>query len=340
MNNHIPVLLEEVLEYLDPKPNQNFIDCTIGGGGHAIPILERIVPNGRVLGIDWDSQSIEILKSKFTLRQAQGINFNQKDRLILEQGNFADLKNIAEKHNFKPIHGILFDLGMSSYQLEKSGRGFSFLRDEPLNMNYESGIMNHELTADRVINFWQEKELERILSEYGEEEFAKRIAREITKERKFKQIKNTFRLVEIIRRAVPSWYKRRRIHPATKTFQALRIAVNDELNNIKKALPQALEILEPGGRIVVISFHSLEDRIIKHFFKTRTDTDTDRHIRTNSAGTSLFYDEDHSRDAVAGDHRFLKILTKKPITPTSEEIKNNPRSRSAKLRAAIKISNF
>lgn len=329
MNNHIPVLLEEVLKYLDPRPNQNFIDATIGGGGHTISILEHIAPNGQVLGIDWDEQTFEVLSVKLKAQSAK-----LWGRIILEQRNFADLEKIVEKHNFHPIHGILFDLGMSSWQLGKSGKGFSFLRDEPLNMNYESGIMNQRLTAGKIVNSWPEREIEKILSEYGEERFAGKIAEQIIQERKNRPIKTTFQLVEVIKKSVPGWYKRGRIHSATRTFQALRIAVNDELNNIKKALPQAFEMLEPGGRIVVISFHSLEDRIVKNFFKTRIDTDTDRHIRTKSAGASLFYDKNYGRNAA------LKILTKKPITPTNEEIKNNPRSRSAKLRAAIKLSNF
>jgi len=303
--SHIPVLQKEVLEYLSPKPNQNFIDCTIGGGGHAISIIEKILPEGRLLGIDWDREIIRRLKIK-----------NQKSKikknLILTCDNFVNLKEIVDREKFKPVEGILFDLGMSSWHLEESGRGFSFLRNEPLDMRF--GVQN-ELTAEEIVNKWKAKDIEKVLEEYGEERFAKRIAKNIVEIRKFKPIETTFQLLDVIKKAVPGWYQHRKIprrkasgflrgrHFATRTFQALRIAVNDELNNLRKALPQALEILEPGGRIVVISFHSLEDRIVKNFFANQK----------------------------------FKILTKKPITPSEEEIKINPRSRSAKLRAILKI---
>ena len=281
---HIPVLQKEVLDYLDPKPNENFIDCTFGEGGHTSAILEKNKPFGKVLGIDWDLKNRDF------------------KRVILICDNFVNLKNIVKKIKFGPISGILFDLGMSSWQIDQSGRGFSFLRDEPLDMRYAK---NKSLTAEEIINEWSEEEIIRILKEYGEERFAKRITKEIIEKRKIKPIKSTFQLVQIIKTAVPLWYQHKRIHCATKTFQALRITVNDELNNLKNVLPSALDVLEPGGRIVVISFHSLEDRIVKHFFKNNI--------------------------------KFLKILTKKPIKPSEEEIKINPRSRSAKLRAVIKL---
>jgi 16S rRNA (cytosine1402-N4)-methyltransferase len=196
---------------------------------------------------------------------------------------------------------VLFDLGLSSWHLEKSGRGFSFSRDEPLDMRFQGGV-----TAQEIVNWWPQKELERMLKEYGEERFAKRIANEIVRSREKEPITSTLQLVSIIERAVPYWYQKRRIHPATKTFQALRIAVNDELNNLGRALPQAIEVLKPGGRLVVISFHSLEDRIVKNFLR------------------------ENSRKGL------LKVLTKKPVKPSAEEVKVNPRSRSARLRAAVK----
>ena len=286
--SHIPVLQKEVLEYLSPKPNQNFIDCTIGEAGHTLAILEKNKPEGKVLGIEWD---IELYKnlSKLTI-----------NKLSLVNDNFVNLKEIVDREKFKPVYGIIFDLGMSSWHLEESGRGFSFLRNEPLDMRF--GVQN-ELTAEEIVNKWKAKDIEKVLEEYGEERFAKRIAKNIVEIRKFKPIETTFQLLDVIKKAVPGWYQHRKIHFATRTFQALRIAVNDELNNLRKALPQALEILEPGGRIVVISFHSLEDRIVKNFFANQK----------------------------------FKILTKKPITPSEEEIKINPRSRSAKLRAILKI---
>ena len=290
---HKPVLLKEVLEYLKPKAGENFIDCTVGFGGHAIPILKRIMPNGRVLGIELDEAVLEKLKSQISNK-----------RLILVQGSYADLERVAKKNNFYPVNGILFDLGISSWQIEKSGRGFSFLRDEPLDMRSDKGS---RLTAEEIVNQWPEKELVRIFQEYGEERFARRIADSICWVRKNSLIKTTQQLVEAVQRAVPAKYRYRRIHFATRIFQALRIAVNDELNNLKEALPQALEILKKDGRLTVISFHSLEDRIVKNFF----------------------------REAARKD--FLKILTKKPVGPDLEEIKLNPRSRSAKLRAGVKI---
>lgn len=304
---HIPVLQKEVLKYLDPKLNENFIDATISGGGHAFAILEKILPKGKLLGIDCDKEIIRRLKFKIQISPKESkLPTGQakiKNNLILVCDNFANLKEIVKKEKFGPISGILLDLGLSSWHLEKSGRGFSFKKNESLIMRYDGkeGI----LTAEKILNEWPREEIERVLREYGEEKFAKRITKEIIEERKIRPIKTTFQLVEIIKRATPGWYHGRKIHPATKTFQALRIAVNDELNNLKKVLPQVLEVLEKGGRLVVISFHSLEDRIVKNFF------------RENSLK--------------------LKLLTKKPIRASREEIKQNRRSRSAKLRAAIKL---
>jgi len=327
---HIPVLLKETLRYLDPKPGENFVDATLGGAGHTMAIFKKNAPDGKVLGIDLDSEMIKNTRSKI---QIQDSRF--KNNLILVNDSFVNLKNIVEEYDFKPINGILFDLGMSSWHLEESGRGFSFQKNEPLDMRYDkqvksqklkvksssqnSKISNKELTAERIINYWSEKELERIFREYGEERFSRRIAERICEERKRGRIKTTFQLIEIIRRAFPKKYKfakisRRRTfgsirsrHFATRVFQALRITVNDELGNLEKVLPQALEILEPRGRIVVIAFHSLEDRIVKYFFKDQAKLDQ------------------------------LEIITKKPVRPTDDEIRKNPRSRSAKLRAAIKI---
>lgn len=279
---HIPVLQKEVIGYLDPKPNENFIDATLGEGGHATAILEKIKPRGKVLGIDFE------------------IRVKAQDRLILAGGNFADLKEIVRENKFSSVSGILFDLGLSSWHLEESGRGLSFQKNEPLDMRFD---LNSQLTAERILSYWSFQEIERILKEYGEEQFSVPIAKEIIEARKLRIIKNTGQLVGIIKKATPGWYQRQKISPATKTFQALRIAVNDELNNFKKALPQAMEILKNGGRLAIISFHSLEDRIVKDFFENNS----------------------------------LKILTKKPVAPTLEEIKSNPRSRSAKLRVAEKI---
>lgn len=273
---HIPVLKKEVLEYLNPKPNDNFIDCTIGFGGHSKAILEKIKPEGRVLGIE---QDLEVFKELSSLKMGQ---------LVLINDSYLNLKEIVEKYNFRPVSGILFDLGLSSWHLEKSGRGFTFLKEEPLDMRYGPG----GLTAEKIVNKYSQEEIEKILKEYSQERFAKRIARRIVEARKIKPIKTTFELKKLIpKRTKPQ-----------RTFQALRIAVNEELSSLEKALPQAAEILAPQGRLVVISFHSLEERIVKNFFKNSN----------------------------------LEILTKKPIRPSKKEIKDNPRSRSAKLRAVRK----
>ncbi len=259
---HIPVLQKEVLEYLDPKPNENFIDATIGLGGHTRAILEKNKPNGKVLGIELDSALYKKLKE------------TQIDRLILKNDSYANLKQIVEEHNFRPVQGILFDLGMSSWHLEESGRGFSFQRNEPLDMRFNPEI--NPLTAQEIVNHWPEKEIEKILKEYGEERFTRRIARKIIETRKREPIKTTLQLVEILGGR----------HFARRTFQALRIAVNDELENLKKALPQALEVLEREGKIVVISFHSLEDRIVKNFLKGKVIRPTIEEIQKNPRARS------------------------------------------------------
>lgn len=294
---HQPVLQKEVIKYLEVKPNENFVDATVGLAGHAIAILKKNKPQGKVLGIEADPEILKLTRS-----QISGSGF--EDRLVLVNDSFVHLKEIIEKYHFKPIQGILFDLGMSSWHLAESARGFSFQKDEPLDMRYRP---ENSLTAKEIINSWSAKEIEEILREYGQERFARRIAREMVEAREKGPVKTTCQLVAIIKKATPPWYQQKRVHPATKTFQALRIAVNNELVNLEKVLPQALEVLEKNGRMAVISFHSLEDRIVKNFFR--------QHVQKGH----------------------LKILAKKPITPSKEEIEKNPRSRSAKLRTITKL---
>ncbi|MBI5306553.1 16S rRNA (cytosine(1402)-N(4))-methyltransferase RsmH [Candidatus Wolfebacteria bacterium] len=291
---HLPVLTKEVLEFLDPKAGENFIDCTVDGGGHAMEILKKISPAGKLLGIDLDGEMIAALEAR--------IKKENSKNLIVVEGNFKNLKKIAEENNFKNISGILIDLGWSSIQIEKSGRGFSFLKNEPLDMRYS----NTGMTAAEAVNRLNEKELADIFWQYGEERLSRRIAKKIIEARRKKRILTTIDLVDVIKTAVPKSYERGRIHPATRTFQALRIYVNQELENLKEVLPRATEILAPGGRLAVISFHSLEDRIVKKFFRE------------------------------AKKEGGFEILTKKPVTPSEEELTANPRSRSAKLRAAFK----
>lgn len=292
---HKAVLKKEVLELLNPGQNENFVDCTIGEGGHSILILEKNKPDGRVLGIDLDPQQISA---------SQWMEANFKDRIILANDSYANLQEIVERNNFQPIDGILLDIGMSSAQLERAEKGFSFKLDQGLDMRYSDAGY---LTAEKIVNEWPEERIAEILEEYGEEKFAGKIAKNIVEQRKQGRIKTTFQLIEIIKEATPSAYWRGKIHYATRAFQALRIAVNDELENLKRVLPQAISVLSPGGRLVIISFHSLEDRIVKDFFK-------------KTAGKGI-----------------IKILTKKPITASAQELRENPRSRSAKLRAAIKL---
>lgn len=311
---HVPVLQKEVLEYLDPKPGENFVDCTIGEGGHSWLIIKRILPEGKILGIDWDRKMLEDLKIKIRSLQLEK-NF------ILVCDNFKNLKKIIENYNFQP-DGLLIDLGFASSQIEESERGFSFQGDEKLDMRYNPEM--NDLTVEKIVNNWSEQEIGRVLEEYGEERFAKEIAKQLVAERKSKPIETTFQLVSIIRKSLPDWYhyQDQKIHFATRAFQALRIAVNGELENLKNVLPQALEVLKPSGKMAIISFHSLEDRIIKNFLKEKAKEGLLR-VR-----------QGHSRFR---QRQVLKILTKKPITPSNEEIAANYRSRSAKLRVAQKI---
>ena len=284
---HIPVMLREVLEYLNPQPNQNFIDCTFGGGGHGLAILEKIKPSGKLLGIDANSASLQLTA----------------DRLQLINDNFANLKAIYERHFPYPVSGILFDLGLSSIELEQSGRGFSFMRNEPLDMRFNPE--SQRLTAAEILNKYSRNKLIEIFKDYGEIPAvkAKTVSMEIIKRRGRKRFQRTEDLVEII--GVKG--KNYRIHPATLFFQALRIEVNDELNALREGLAQAVEILAGGGKLAAISFHSLEDRIVKHYFKE-----------------------------LGGQDR-VKILTKKPVATSQTEVGENPRARSGKLRVIEKI---
>ncbi|MBU1075057.1 16S rRNA (cytosine(1402)-N(4))-methyltransferase RsmH [Patescibacteria group bacterium] len=309
---HTSVLLEEVILYLDPKPNQNFIDGTIGAGGHAEKILERTGPDGKLIGFDMNPESIK--QSKKRLKK-------YKNRVLLYQSNYSKIERVTyEQSRIHKISGILLDLGISSFQLKSKGGGFSFKIDGPLDMRF--GGPDQELTAEEIINKWPEKELVNILQNYGEERHSRLIAREIVRSRKTKHIAKTNELVEIIEKVYSNKPKPRRIHPATKTFQALRIAVNDELNSLRRMLPQALNILSPKGRIAIISFHSLEDRIVKQFF------------RQESKGCLCPPEFPVCRCA---HKKQLTILTKKVIMPSLEETKQNYRARSAKLRVAEKI---
>ncbi len=292
---HIPVLVDEVIHYLHPVPGKNYIDATADGGGHASAIAKAIQPSGKLLAIEWDEELIPALDKRLS-----SICSPSNKNYVLRQASYADLKRITHLLKFEPVAGILFDLGLSSFHLEGSKRGFSFQHLEKLDMRYSKAI---ERNAADLLASLGVKELEGIMKEFGEERFAKAIAANIVRTRTKHPIRTSIDLVEIIRQSISARLREHRIHFATRTFQALRIAVNRELENIEKGLMAATEVVDAGGRIVIISFHSLEDRIVKQFFKT-----------------------DHIRN------RFVS-LTKKPVMATREEIAKNPRSRSARLRA-------
>lgn len=295
---HTTVLLNESIEGLQIKSKEIFVDATINGGGHSEDVAKKYGDSVKIIGIDMDEDALE--KARLKLEKVSS-NF------ILEQSNFKNINEVLEKHKIKTASKILFDLGLSSRQLEESGRGFSFQKDEPLLMTFKKKINPDDITAREIVNEWDEENIKEILRGYGEEKFSGRIARGIAEEREKKPIESTFQLVEIIRKYVPSFYRKGKRHFATKTFQALRIAVNNELNVLKEALEKSFAFLAPQGRIAVISFHSLEDRIVKNF---------NRELKNKKVAS---------------------ILTKKPIIPSDSEIKSNPRSRSAKLRIIEKI---
>jgi len=290
--SHVPVLLNEVLKYLNPRPNQNFVDATVGDGGHAKAILEKTLPNGKLIAIDRDIDSI--IRAKSNLKEFG-------DRILFINNSFGNLLKITEELKIGFIHGIIFDFGMSTNQLENSGRGFSFQKDEILDMRFDS---KNPLMAEDVLNDYSEARLVEIFKKFGEEPKAKVIARAVVAFRKNQRIKTTQELVEIVENVS---HRRNKLHPATLIFQALRIEVNQELAEIEKALAVVPEILSKDGRAAFISFHSLEDRLIKNW----------------------------SRDL--NKKNIINILNKKPIIVSAEEIKINPKSRSAKLRIVEKI---
>lgn len=302
---HIPVLLNEAIEALAVRPGGRYIDCTVGGGGHAAAILEHSSPGGQLLGIDADPEAIEVARARLG---AYG------GSVLLLNDNFVNLEAICIKHDFLPVNGILFDLGLSSLQLGSGGRGFSFRCGAPLDMRFSP---SQEVTAADIVNTSSEAELAHIIRTYGEEGYSHRIARRIIRER---PIRTALELAETVERAVGPG--RGRLHPATKTFQALRIAVNHELDYLETALKQAVALLGFEGRLVLISYHSLEDRIVKRFMKQES-----RDCICPPAIPSC----------VCHHSARLRLVSKRVITPSAAEIKANPRSRSAKLRVAERL---
>lgn len=294
---HIPVLSGEVAAWLACKSGGTYVDCTVGQGGHAAIILERSGPDGILIGIDRDPEAIASTGSRLA-------RFAQRMRLI--QGNFSALKQHVKSVGVSEVDGVIFDLGVSSAQLDRPERGLSFLSDGPLDMRMDR---SGGRTAADLLAQLPERELADLIYQYGEERYSRRIARAIIASRKIHPLRTTFDLASAVSGAVPAAYRHGRIHCATRTFQALRIAVNQELDVIEGAVRDAASLLKPGGRLCVISFHSLEDRIVKHTF----------------------------RSLAQGSEASLKILTKKPQVPSDEECRDNPRARSAKLRVAEKL---
>ncbi len=332
--HHVPVMLEEVLKFLQPVSGGHYIDGTLGGGGHTSALLEHSAPNGRVLGIDTDIQALARVKERLS-------HYVDNGRLVLAHGNFADMARVTEETGFAHncmqdkeqqgygVQGILLDLGFSSDQMDDPQRGFSFGSDGPLDMRLDQSIAR---SAADIVNTASEQELADIFWRYGEETRSRQIARRIVHERAKSEITRTAQLASLAAAGVP--YKPGAIHPATKVFQALRIAVNQELEHLEAALPQMLKLLQQpnstedevgegkAGRMVVIAFHSLEDRIVKEFMRREaTDCICPPRIPV----------------CVCGHKASLHLLTHKPATPTAQEIEHNPRARSAKLRAAERI---
>ena len=289
---HVPVLLVEAMEYLAVQPDGIYIDATLGAGGHAQEILKRL-ESGRLLGLDRDPQALEVARGRLA-------GFGEK--LIMQHGNFAEIDALHAASGLAPADGVLVDLGLSSLQLADASRGFSFNLPGPLDMRMDPGS---DTTAADLINRTRERDLADLIYQLGEERHSRRIARDIVKARPYR---STTELAQVVTRAIPSRAGLHQIHPATRTFQALRLAVNRELENLEQFLDRILAVLRPGGRVVILSFHSLEDRLVKHAFQ-----------RWQREGRA-------------------RILTRKVVRPTEEEVQANPRARSAKLRAAEKGS--
>ncbi len=294
---HKTVLLNETIEGLNLNSKSIVLDGTFGGGGHSAEVCKKF-PGVKIIAIDQDKSAWEKAKSKFE---------NVDCKVSFHNVNFRELDKALETEEIKEVDGIILDIGLSSDQLDNSGRGFSFMKNEPLLMTMKENPLPEDLTAMDVVNTWSEENLANVIYGYGEERFSRRIAKAICEARKIKKIETTFELVKIISDSVPAAYRKGRLHFATRSFQAIRIAVNDELGALEKGLEKGFSVLKKEGRMSVISFHSLEDRIVKKFFKEKEKNDE------------------------------AKLINKKPIVSGDAEIKNNPRARSAKLRILEKL---
>ena len=307
---HIPVLFHEIMDIMAPQPGEVFVDCTLGGGGHSRGFLERMGDDGRLIGIDQDTNAL----------QAAGANLAEfGDRVTYVHSNYNKLDEILNTYAPDGVDGILFDIGVSSHQLDEKDRGFSYMQDAPLDMRMNQ---SQNFSAWDVVNTYSEEELHRIIKEYGEERWAKRVAQFIVEFRKEKPVETTGELVDIIKRAIPKGAREEGSHPAKRTFQAIRIEVNDELGVLTRTISVAAKHLKKGGRLGIISFHSLEDRIVKEQF---------RYLASDCiCPPELPFCQ---CDKVSE----VKILTRKPVTATKEELEANSRSKSAKFRAVVKI---
>ena len=308
--SHVPVMLEQVVEVLKPAPGQVVVDCTVGGGGHAAAILPRLVPGGRLIGIDQDPRTLQTARERLA-------PFGEAVTLV--HGNFRDLAAILARVGVNRVHAVLFDLGVSSFQLDEPEWGFTYRADAPLDMRMDPGS---PVTAADLVNTLPKAELARLIREYGEERWAGKIAAAIVRARERKPFATTGELVEVVKAAIPAPARRRGPHPARRTFQALRIAVNGELDALRTGLLAAIEALSPGGRVAVISFHSLEDRIVKQTFADL------------SVGCRCPPELPECR---CGRQAVLRVVTRKPLVPASQEVAANPRARSARLRAAERL---
>lgn len=306
---HVSIMLEECMNALDIKKDGIYIDCTLGGAGHSIEILKRLSPKGYLIGIDQDNDALSAAK----------IRLKDFSNVIYVHNNFYNIESILDELKIDKVDGILMDLGVSSYQLDRAERGFSYMKDAPLDMR-----MNQEssFSAYDIVNTYSEEEISNIIRDYGEEKFAKRIANFIIDRRKNKNIETTFELVDIIKAAIPAKARREGPHPAKRTFQAIRIAVNRELEILEKTIEDGIKHLNIGGRMAIITFHSLEDRIVKNKFRDMENP------CTCPKGFPM---------CMCNKKPILKVISRKPVEPSEEEIEENPRSRSAKLRIGEKI---
>ncbi|WP_270503192.1 16S rRNA (cytosine(1402)-N(4))-methyltransferase RsmH [Ligilactobacillus salivarius] len=309
---HITVLLNEAVDGLNIKPDGTYVDCTLGGGGHSGLILSKLSENGKLYSFDQDITAINFNKDKFKEE-------NELGKINFIKSNFRNISEGLNKRNILGVDGILYDLGVSSPQFDNADRGFSYNYDAPLDMRMDQ---SQSLTARDVVNDWSYEQLVRIFFRYGEEKFAKSIARRIEKVRQQTPIETTGQLVDLIKEAIPAKARRKGGHPAKKTFQAIRIAVNDELGALEESLEQALDLLNPGGRISVITFQSLEDRLVKVMFKQKTS------LPELPPGLPVIPDSQKVE---------YKLITRKPIVPSEDEITHNNRAHSAKLRIIEKL---